>query len=126
MLNAAIVPKRDGVAFPAKATGEFRTDGVSVEVLQEGPALLDRHILEPDGEGGIDVATFAPGPRMCADHGVPAPLVATTAAPDHHPLQRCEFRVAWALAEAIHLPGAVDRRQPADQPFHSRRQRFVS
>src|SRR5579862_908807 len=61
MLHAAIVPERDRAPLPAEAAGEFRLDRVLVEEIQQGPAFLDRHVLEADGEVAVDVEPLASG-----------------------------------------------------------------
>src|SRR3954468_18481732 len=49
--GGAVVPKGDGAFAPAEAAGEFGPGGVTVEMLEQRPAVLGRPVLEAQREG---------------------------------------------------------------------------
>src|ERR1700687_107702 len=84
MLDAAIVPERDRIRFPAEAAGEFRPHRMLPQEVQQRPALLDRHVLEADGKVAVDVEAFPAGLGMGANHRVFGLAVGGLASHDLH------------------------------------------
>ena len=67
MMRCAVVPERDRADPPAEPAGEFRLCRVVVELLQQGGALLDGHVLEPFGERSVDEQGFVARQRVGND-----------------------------------------------------------
>src|SRR5437588_9420061 len=54
MLDAAVVPERDGPHRPPEAAGEFRTMAMLHEEAQQRPALVVGQPLDADRIGDVD------------------------------------------------------------------------
>src|ERR1044071_9577066 len=121
VLYSAIVPKRDRTRLPAEAARVFRSDGVLEEQLQQGAAFLDGHILEADREVPVDVQAFPACLRMCTDDRVLGFPMRRLTAQDFHRSQSVRAGIVVVRANAIDVPGAVDRRKSVEQMLHSRR-----
>src|SRR5262249_29942647 len=59
--SAAIVPQRDRAEAPLEAARELGPRLVAEQIVEQGRAFLDRHVLEALGMAEIDVERLAPG-----------------------------------------------------------------
>ena len=120
MLGAAVIPKGDGIAFPAESALKIHAAGnVVVEHLQNILALMTAQFHNPCGESRVNVQAFPLGHRMGSDDrvdgfgiiAIPQVFLAAVAAAMHmfrsmlgtQTIQKFLHSVRQCLVRSVHV-----------------------
>src|SRR5262249_59758861 len=107
VLDTAVVPERDRIRPPSKATGELRSYRMLIEPTQQRRALLLGHVLEADREVAVYIETLAAGLDMGAHDRVLDFAARLFGVADRH--RRGQPDAGAGGVDAIDAAGTVNR-----------------